>query len=47
MHAEEYDRMRRLEDAYWWFVGRRHLVRELVLRANPDRECSTSFRLAM
>lgn len=26
MNAEEYDRMYRLEDAYWWFVGRRRLA---------------------
>lgn len=26
MHSEEYDRMYRLEDAYWWFVGRRRLA---------------------
>ncbi len=26
MHSEEYDRMYRLEDAYWWFIGRRRLA---------------------
>ena len=26
MNAQEYERMFRLEDSYWWFVGRHHLV---------------------
>src|SRR5215510_4036118 len=26
MNAEEYERMYRLEDSYWWFVGRHDLV---------------------
>jgi SAM-dependent methyltransferase len=26
MNSEEYERMFRLEDSYWWFVGRHHLV---------------------
>jgi ubiquinone/menaquinone biosynthesis C-methylase UbiE len=26
MNSEEYERMYRLEDTYWWFVGRHHLV---------------------
>lgn len=29
----------RLEDQHWWFAGRRHLVRELVRRAQADRGC--------
>lgn len=37
MHAEEYDRMRRLEDAYWWFVGRRTLALGLLDDAVPER----------
>lgn len=27
----------RLEEKHWWFQGRRHLVRALVLHASPDR----------
>jgi SAM-dependent methyltransferase len=30
MEPEEYAKMRRLEDSYWWFVGRRTLVRSLL-----------------
>jgi len=30
MEPEEYLKMRRLEDTYWWFVGRRRLVRTLL-----------------
>lgn len=30
MEPEQYAKMRRLEDAYWWFVGRRVLVRTLL-----------------
>lgn len=26
MNVEEYERMFRLEDSYWWFVGRHHLI---------------------
>jgi SAM-dependent methyltransferase len=35
-YEEQYHR---LEEKHWWFQGRRHLVRALVLRANPDRAC--------
>lgn len=30
MRLEEYERMYRLEDRYWWFVGRRVVVRRLL-----------------
>jgi SAM-dependent methyltransferase len=30
MRLEEYERMYRLEDRYWWFVGRRAVVRRLL-----------------
>jgi SAM-dependent methyltransferase len=30
MEPDQYDKMRRLEDTYWWFVGRRALVRTLL-----------------
>ncbi len=38
MRATELQKMRRLEDTYWWFVGRRRLVRRLVDRFAPDVE---------
>jgi len=28
-----------LEENHWWFLGRRHLVRQLVLRSNSNRDC--------
>jgi 2-polyprenyl-3-methyl-5-hydroxy-6-metoxy-1,4-benzoquinol methylase len=31
------DQYHRLEEKHWWFQGRRHLVRGLVLQAHPDR----------
>lgn len=30
MNAPEYERMFRLEDSYWWFVGRHRLVEKLL-----------------
>ncbi len=30
MNAAEYERMYRLEDSYWWFVGRLRLVQDLM-----------------
>jgi len=30
MNTEEYERMYRLEDSYWWFVGRHHLVQTFL-----------------
>ncbi|MCB8931841.1 MAG: class I SAM-dependent methyltransferase [Chthonomonadaceae bacterium] len=48
MNPSEYDRMRRLEDRYWWFVGRRTLALGLLdsarLRGHPrvlDLGCGT------
>ncbi|MBD3291738.1 MAG: methyltransferase domain-containing protein [Armatimonadia bacterium] len=38
MRQSELQKMRRLEDTYWWFVGRRHLVRDLIDRFAPERE---------
>ncbi len=37
MRSEELQKMYDLEDRYWWFVTRRHLVRDLVARFSaPD-----------
>lgn len=47
MRYEELERMYRLEDDYWWFVGRRRLVHSLVQRYGPpdpmilDAGCGT------
>lgn len=30
MNHEEYERMYRFEDTYWWFVARRHLIASLL-----------------
>lgn len=30
MNHEEYERMYRFEDSYWWFVARRQLIRSLI-----------------
>ncbi len=30
MQLREFDELYRLEDTYWWFVGRRRLVRQLI-----------------
>lgn len=38
MRPSELQKMRDLEDTYWWFVGRRHLVRDLIARFAPERE---------
>ena len=35
MRPTEIAKMFELEDTYWWFVGRRELIRELLLRAVP------------
>ena len=32
MKHEEYERMYRFEDTYWWFVARRHLITSLIRR---------------
>jgi len=37
MRYDELEKMYRLEDVYWWFVGRRRLVRELVRKYGVDR----------
>src|SRR5213080_880241 len=37
MNAEEYERMYRLEDSYWWFVGRHDLVLTFLRNVYRDR----------
>jgi len=37
MKHEEYERMYRFEDTYWWFVARRHLITTLLANAYPRR----------
>jgi ubiquinone/menaquinone biosynthesis C-methylase UbiE len=37
MNSEEYERMYRLEETYWWFVGRHHLVLTFLKQKYGDR----------
>src|SRR5438067_2082644 len=37
MNTEEYERMYRLEDSYWWFVGRHHLVLTFLQKVYGSR----------
>lgn len=36
MRTREYEEIYSLEDSYWWFVGRRRLVRQLLERHRPE-----------
>jgi len=38
MYQHEYEEMYRLEDFYWWFVGRRRLVCEILRNESADGE---------
>lgn len=38
MQPDELRKMYQLEDSYWWFVGRRRLVRGLIERHAPRRD---------
>lgn len=38
MQTEEYERLFRYEDTYWWFVGRRKLALGLLAQAMPDTQ---------
>jgi len=33
------DQYHRVESDHWWFLGRRQIVRALVLQSSPDRRC--------
>jgi ubiquinone/menaquinone biosynthesis C-methylase UbiE len=37
MNTAEYERMYRLEDSYWWFVGRHRLIEALMTRTYGDK----------
>jgi SAM-dependent methyltransferase len=49
MRPEEFSKMRRLEDAHWWFQGRRRLLRGLMEKLDLkdaiilDAGCGTGF----
>lgn len=45
MNSDEYKKMYELEDRYWWFIGRRKLVRWLVQEHNPRGKESRIFDL--
>jgi ubiquinone/menaquinone biosynthesis C-methylase UbiE len=47
MNAAEYERMYRLEDTYWWFVGRHRLIEALFRRyfGAPDSAAAASRTL--
>jgi SAM-dependent methyltransferase len=36
MNTAEYERMYRLEDTYWWFVGRHKLIENVMRASYPD-----------
>ncbi|MEN6304801.1 MAG: methyltransferase domain-containing protein [Armatimonadia bacterium] len=36
MKRHQFQELYELEDFYWWFIGRRELVRDLVRRYSPD-----------
>ena len=38
MQRQHFEEMYGLEDSYWWFVGRRRMVRNLIRRYAPRRE---------
>ncbi len=42
MNPGEYERMYRLEDTYWWFVGRHRLVEGLITERYGQPSASTS-----
>jgi SAM-dependent methyltransferase len=45
MKLEEYSKMYELEDRYWWFIGRRKLVKWLLHKHNPNGAQSLVFDL--
>lgn len=45
MNAAEYKKMHEIEDRYWWFIGRRKLVKWLLREHNPNGKESVLFDL--
>lgn len=45
MKQDEYAKMYELEDRYWWFIGRRKLVKWLLREHNPNGSNSLVFDL--
>lgn len=45
MNPAEYERMHALESHYWWFVGRRALIAQLLSLTLPNLKSSSSLRL--
>src|ERR1043165_2379111 len=45
MKPSEYSKMYELEDRYWWFIGRRKLVKWLLREHNPNGNESLLFDL--
>jgi SAM-dependent methyltransferase len=43
MNSEEYKKMYELEDLYWWFIGRRKLVKWLLRKHSPNGKESRLF----
>ncbi len=45
MQPREFDELYRLEDTYWWFVGRRRLIRQLLETYAPTRDNRPGLRI--
>jgi SAM-dependent methyltransferase len=45
MNSDEYKKMYELEDLYWWFIGRRKLVKWLLQEHTPNAKESRLFDL--
>ena len=45
MNSDEYKKMYEIEDLYWWFIGRRKLVKWLLRKHNPNGKESLLFDL--
>lgn len=45
MNSDEYKKMYEIEDLYWWFIGRRKLVKWLLREHNPNGKEAVLFDL--
>ena len=45
MNSDEYKKIYELEDLYWWFIGRRKLVKWLLQEHTPNGKESRLFDL--